>query len=188
MPRDTHAESELLAEATPLTPRQQFEQAETLHEILAMAIEDFEAVLDDPRYVVCFGSWHGPVSARQTAVCFAGAVMAKRLGAEIDWNTGPENFEDDAQVRLQSLYRLSIGDVVHAASSQPQCESWGELIGEAEWLLQLSPLQLDAAERLSEQWEPILGLTYGAALDEVDVWWFLACMRGMLADLIEEGL
>ena len=45
------------------------------------------------------------------------------------------------------------------------------------------------AEGLTKYWMPILRPFAGSiTLDEVDGWWFAACMRGMQADLAEAGL
>ena len=46
-----------------------------------------------------------------------------------------------------------------------------------------------AAERLEEHWVPILRqFAKNTAVDPVDAWWLLACLRGMLPDLEEAGL
>jgi len=52
----------------------------------------------------------------------------------------------------------------------------------------LPPGRADAAVKLAEHWRPILQFTEAAKLDEVDGYWFLACMRVLQADLEEAGL
>jgi hypothetical protein len=200
MPRDTHAEAELLAEATPLTPRQQFEQARTLHEILRLAIDDFEAAIEDPRYVIDFSEWHRPIPAwrtkhpdliGKTAVCLAGATMAKRLGVGID-RGHPACFED-ARDQLYALSHLSIGHVAGAAELMhywhvmDRAERFAIEIDSMEVGLSINPPVDARAVELAERWAPILWFAAGR-LDDVDVWWFLACMRALQADLAEAGL
>jgi hypothetical protein len=144
MPRDTHAEPiaeiaiepyrELLAPKyfddvyKPIEPKtlagQRFAQAETLAELLGLALDDFEAILDDPRYVVHLTSWHAPAAHRlfkperdeRTAVCLGGAVIARSLGAPIDLWLSSDDFLGGVETRLMTLDSLRLGNVHHAHS------------------------------------------------------------------------
>jgi hypothetical protein len=86
--------------------------AEPLSEIPSIAIlqalEDLEACERDPRYVVDMSCWHIP-DDDQCAVCLAGSVMAKRLGANHDVDFLPRNFEK--RDMLRSLDRFRCGEI-----------------------------------------------------------------------------
>ena len=90
MLRDLKAEQRTDA-AIALAKRLEFREARTLHKICALALDDFEEIMKDHRYVIDVnGSFHNPVTKtvdgeRRTTctVCVAGATMAIRLGAKI---------------------------------------------------------------------------------------------------------
>ena len=195
MPRDMRAETELLIESAepaigtvPLSPAQQFERATTLAEVLRLALDDFEAVLDDPRYVIDFRNWHRPIHpawsaewrgliGKKGAVCLGGSVIARRLGADINGYFSPESFEDACD-QLWAINYLRAGHIYAAAIC---------LYGGA--MMTRLPHSSAMAEGLTKYWMPILRPFAGSiTLDEVDGWWFAACMRGMQADLAEAGL
>ena len=60
-------------------------------------------MLDDPRYAIDFCVWHKPRGGK-VGVCLGGAVMAKRLGAEITWDTTPDYSFEDTRDALTALY------------------------------------------------------------------------------------
>jgi hypothetical protein len=180
MPRGTHIEPE------QLTPAQEFEQAKTLHEVLAMAIVDFEAALLDPSYTIDFSGWHKPIGKDSIAVCVAGAVMAKRLGAG-DRHALPEDFPD-AQDRLEATYWLSVGRIAKAAAMLDvgsRLMTIAEMEGDP--LETLSP-RAKAATPLAADWEPILRFANCAKLDRLDSRRLRGLLRVMLVDLEEAGL
>jgi hypothetical protein len=150
MPHDMLAEAGASASATQLTPAQEFEKAETLHKLLRLALDDFEAVLDDPRYLVHFNHWHAPVPERRaqpgqiTAVCLAGAVVAKRLGGRADLIT------DGFGYRLHALNFLRAGCIFEAAFAVRFAD-----YANSDRQFSKTPMA-HAAVRLEEHWAPIL--------------------------------
>ena len=97
--------------------------------VIRLAIADLEAVENDKRYVVNMDQWHLPkglsrlfgfFSEMQDAgadcvVCFAGAVMAHRFGADRDLLVCPGNYEPAVRDRLQALNAVRYGDFEAAA-------------------------------------------------------------------------
>ncbi len=67
------------AEVAFAPPKVDLAKIDTLHELLALAIGDFEKVLADKRYVISMGEWHEPLDNGKCAVCLAGSVLAKSL-------------------------------------------------------------------------------------------------------------
>ncbi len=98
---------------------------EELSSILSVAIvqalEDLECIMKDPRYVIDFSLWHEEInidsqfknSLTMCSVCFAGSVMANRLGGEINTILSPEDFEDHA-LMLRALDFIRIGEINRA--------------------------------------------------------------------------
>jgi hypothetical protein len=186
MARDTHAEAELMLDLVQNTPSQRFEQARTLHEVLAMAIVDFEAVLVDPRYIIDFNGWHVAMGMGSLAVCAAGAVMAKRFRAG-DRHALPEDFPK-AQNQLEAVYLLSIGRIIDAAAVLTV--KGGVLIAAA---IDGVPFELlspkaAAAAPLAERWEPILENAISAKFDKVESRRHLGHLIDLQRDLAREGL
>jgi hypothetical protein len=156
------------AAPTPSTPAaQRFAQASTLVEVLALALDDFENVLDDPRYAIDLDhrSWHRP-SENRCFVCLSGSVMAKRLGADIEHVQAPEDFA--AELQLVALDDLQTGCVDTAAD---RLDRWSA--------------DKDVIKALTAKWRPILILQYVArpVLTAARARRFLAAMRTMQCDL-----
>jgi hypothetical protein len=73
---------------------------------IELALEDLEAVEKRHEYEIDMGVWHCPEPDRGgevCSVCFAGAVMAMRLGMDINLEAGPENFDFEVQQRLLAI-------------------------------------------------------------------------------------
>lgn len=91
----------------------------TLHELLALALDDFEKVLQDPSYGIDVGgTFHSPASDRsewsgraygRCTVCVAGAVMAKSLDAPYGEEVSPSEFGAAIERRLQAVNCLRSG-------------------------------------------------------------------------------
>ena len=59
--------------------------------LIAVALDDLELVMQDPRYIVDMGDWHNPNGEDSIcAVCLAGAVMAKTFDVAIHKEAYPE--------------------------------------------------------------------------------------------------
>jgi hypothetical protein len=72
-------------------------------DLIEIALEDLEKIEKDPRYRIDMNKWHepyqGPDGRPVCLVCFAGGVMASRLGIKpTEWacTTGPEAGKLDA--------------------------------------------------------------------------------------------
>jgi hypothetical protein len=105
---------------------------------IRLALADLRKVEEDPSYTVRMDWWHWPISEGVCAVCLAGAVMAKTLGAPRD-DIGPSRlasmgviapYERDVLVSLDSFrcgfveqglsefYRRTIETSVHVTPPQ----------------------------------------------------------------------
>ena len=122
MLKDTILDEAQPVEVAPATEpgtevrRVDFGEIGTLHELLALALDDFEKVLRDPRYAVQMGDYHMPdEQGRKCHVCLAGAVMAKSLGASPAERVSPHNFPEEVGERLDALDDLRMGEVLGAA-------------------------------------------------------------------------
>ncbi len=119
------------AEVAFAPPKVDVTKINTLHELLALAIGDFEKVLADKRYVIDMGDWHLPLDNGKCSVCLAGSVLAKSLNAPIR----QEYFfhmDDEVNDRLDALDRLRLADLTGA---------WDAIREYAEY-----PLSLEALE------------------------------------------
>ncbi len=156
------------AEPTPSTAAaRRFAQANTLAEVLALALDDFESVLDDLRYAIDLENWHRPVeNDNRCFVCLSGAVMAQRLDADIEHCRAPEDFETELQ--LVALDDLQKGSVDTAAD---RLERWSADVG--------------LVKALTAKWRPILILQYEARpiLTPARARLFMGAMRAMQCDL-----
>jgi hypothetical protein len=161
----------------PKTPAgQRFAQAATLAEVLRLALDDFEAVSRDARYVIDFGNWHRPpdgMTASKTAcsVCLAGAVIARSLGAPAHLYLEPEDYSEALELRLAALDHLRSGGI--------SCAYVELFDGDC----------CAAAVTLNGKYEPLM-FRYGRGvmLDRRRRQRFLAIMRTMQADLARAGL
>lgn len=140
----------------------QIGKIKTLHKLLAVACNDFDAVLRDKRYAVNMGTWHQPYRTtfdfcsgehipagdNRCQVCLAGAVIAKSLGQSPSDEIEFCAIEMDVQARLAALDSLRKGDVVNAVYS---------LYGGG-----VSSSKYSKAEDLNEKWRPALFSTYDA--------------------------
>ena len=78
--------------------------------LIRVALRDLEAVESDDRYTVQMSLWHDERKSGGCAVCFAGAVMAKSLGAVLGQHYDPRDFKGDEQ-KLTALNELRSGRV-----------------------------------------------------------------------------
>ena len=76
--------------------------------LLKVALNDLIAVENTPGYVINMGDWHYP---RQDGccVCLAGAVMVRKLDADISTEVGPDDFPDSKD-QLFALDNARTGD------------------------------------------------------------------------------
>lgn len=66
---------------------------ETLHELLALALADYDIVSQQPGYAINMNSWHTPKDKERTChVCLAGCVIARTL--QYDKDTCAEFLDD----------------------------------------------------------------------------------------------
>ena len=87
---------------------------DTLHELLELALHDFDLVLEDPAYRISMGTWHDlPPAAGTCYVCLAGAVMAKSMGLprELRGSAYLDGSPLDVHRKLVALDHLRTGDV-----------------------------------------------------------------------------
>ena len=80
-------------------------------EILAIALSSLKKCEKDPRYKIDMAEWHTPQKNNKCAVCFAGSVMAKALGAGVDEDLSPSSYPDSQDEVLCGLnyFRINYG-------------------------------------------------------------------------------
>lgn len=128
--RDTSQETQLLvgrhgAPAPHQRKKVRLDRITKLHKLLALALDDFEQVLRDDRYVANMKSWHDPRGSGKCHVCLAGSVMAKSLGWDIGGYHTPGDAGERSADRLAALNALRCGSVdgawryLHSAGKVP---------------------------------------------------------------------
>lgn len=111
-------------------------QINTLHELLDVAILDFQKILLDRRYTPNMNVWHDPQGdydehgkwlGETCHVCLAGSVMAMSLLTEPDRDDEPCNHPDEIDYRLEALNELRLGYIEDAAISLHRAQhGWAE--------------------------------------------------------------
>lgn len=79
--------------------------------LIRVALADLRAVENSPNYDVNMALWHCPaVDADDTCtVCFAGAVMAQRLGADLNESSCPLDYDQETYDKLVALNKFRQG-------------------------------------------------------------------------------
>lgn len=129
--KDTVAEDAALevAEFIPAAPKAKpvdVAKINTLHELLAVAIGDFEKVLANPFYRINMGEWHKPTrSGAHCTVCLAGSVLAGSMKTAVttDYQSTPSNPPIDK--RMAALNMLRTGDISYAYYDLHGLHGWG---------------------------------------------------------------
>ena len=81
-------------------------------ELILLALNDLKKCEADPGYEIGMDEWHQPLYYNVCEVCFAGAVMAKTLGAEKRISKVPECYKDkNNNNKLRALNYFRIGNV-----------------------------------------------------------------------------
>jgi len=77
-------------------------------DLLALALDNLRKVERSKKYKVCMGAWHSPGTyyADPCAVCLAGAVMAKTLGASPEMTLVPHNFSEEDKLDAIDSFRV----------------------------------------------------------------------------------
>ena len=90
-------------------------------ELLALALDDLEAVNADPLYEIDMWIWHIPRGYNHEkhtytycAVCFAGAVMAKTLNVPYDQSAMNDQFDKDTNNKLVGINSFRSNNVARA--------------------------------------------------------------------------
>ena len=99
---------------------------EKMGELLALAVDDYDACREDPHYKIVMGTWHtGGYRAKPSStasdykceVCLAGTVIAKSFGEDWTRTTSPDGLYDRYAIteedrrRLEALDDLRTGNV-----------------------------------------------------------------------------
>ena len=98
------------------TPRPVYIGTLLASQLIEVALLDLESVEKLPGYRVDMWSWHEVdyLPNGGCAVCLAGSVMARRLGADPHENLSPEDFDDDIEDSLEAINLLRLGNVHEA--------------------------------------------------------------------------
>ena len=81
-------------------------------ELIRVALEDMRATEQVPRYIINMDMWHFPAPDGICEVCAAGAVMARRLGADPKASKDPADFGGETSKKLLALNLFRAG-LVH---------------------------------------------------------------------------
>lgn len=153
---------------------------DALHKLLALALDDFERVLADDRYVVDMDNWLGtsdldgePYPGGKCHACLAGSVMAVTLGRGAAEACFPQAYSQPIQRRLQALDALRCGDV---RSADGLLHNW-----------RIPPAGVDSDLCASLHWFSKLGDIWDAR-GRKEGRRLLAKLRLMQAELAEAGL
>ena len=115
MLKDLSREAEFAAEAEVPTVGEaapvDLAKINTLHELLALALDDFEKVIADRRFMPNMNIYHAPGAAGACHVCLAGGVMAMSLGCGDRGMWTTHSFGGGVRERLLALDRLRRGSV-----------------------------------------------------------------------------
>lgn len=91
-----------------------FEQKQTLSldlpTAIRQAVEDLKQCANDPKYKIDLGFWHHWGDG-VCHICFAGAVMARRLGVKQNTTTVADEFEGKENIILHALNYIRNGHV-----------------------------------------------------------------------------
>ena len=90
--------------------RYNFEEINSMVELMTMAIDDMEVLIDNPLYDFNADFWHEPVDGI-CYICVAGSVMANRLGAKISMSRCVANFNVSIHKKLNAIDNLRVGDI-----------------------------------------------------------------------------
>lgn len=174
MARDM-VEVEVFREATE-NPPVDLAKIDTLHELLALAIGDFEQVLADDRYSIDMSVWHVPDEGL-CHVCLAGSMIASRLSAEPDDTWLPECFPKPIAWRLATLNQLRVGATAEATAALKEAG------------VTISPDRYFTAHSLElNKWRDRIPYEFAWAKGAVAGRFLLAHLRELHADLQEAGL
>lgn len=83
---------------------------ETLHELLALALADYDIISQRPDYVIDMSRWHSPrIKGRICHVCLAGCVIANTLQYTKDMHVNPNDVDEMWAEALEYLDDLRTG-------------------------------------------------------------------------------
>jgi len=82
-----------------------------LSSLILVANADNAAVSRSKRYQVSMNFWHVPSNTGKCAVCYAGGVMVRGLGARHGEDYMPDDFSGETPRKLRALNQLRQGEV-----------------------------------------------------------------------------
>ena len=88
-----------------MTKAEKFATTGSLAELMIMATDDMEALLDNDIYDLDSEYWHYKHD-NSCRICMAGAIMANRLDANIDRTIDPSDYDDDDDDISRRLYAI----------------------------------------------------------------------------------
>jgi len=86
---------------------------DTMHGLLAMALKDYDIVVQNPLYRIDMDSWHRPTvdsdGASRCMVCLAGCVMSATHNTPFMDSANPYEFSDEWESAFETLDVLRRG-------------------------------------------------------------------------------
>ncbi|MCZ6897657.1 MAG: hypothetical protein O7D95_02960 [Betaproteobacteria bacterium] len=83
-----------------------------LSQWVELALDDLKKVERSPKYSIDMGTWHEPNGT--CAVCMAGSIMAKTLGADIELDVMPDDYSDKIRRALEAIDYIRVGNIMSA--------------------------------------------------------------------------
>ena len=182
--QETEADVDVVEQEAPSAPTVNLARIDTLHELLALAIGDFERVLADDRYAIDMTVWHGPEDHDdgRCHVCLAGSVIAKTIALDPSVDVDDESVDGDLLFgagaisnRLFALNSLRSGQVERA---------WHFM----RWPASLEQHAPAVAVDLQHRWWHTIPSHVANARGRSQGRVLLSLMKGLHADLVEAGL
>ena len=87
-----------------------FANTNSMTDLMIIALDNMEALIDDPVYNFGSDLWHEPMG-NFCQVCLAGSIMANRLGANASYSMDPMKYSDDIRKKLCAIDALRSGHI-----------------------------------------------------------------------------
>lgn len=92
---------------------------DSLHELMALVMQDVKKCLQDERYDLEMGDWHDGCGT-VCYVCMAGAIMAQTLKTPVGMVAEPYMYDDSLTLKLWAVNNIRVGRINVACRQTPR--------------------------------------------------------------------